>query len=87
VKYIKNVTTLNFNKDKCINCRKCFDVCPHRVFMVNQDKIEISDKDKCMECGACVNNCPVGALSVNNGVGCAYAILGDGSCGCDGDCC
>jgi hypothetical protein len=28
-----------------------------------------------MECGACQLNCPTGALKVDSGVGCAYAII------------
>ncbi|MCK9225485.1 MAG: 4Fe-4S binding protein [Candidatus Muirbacterium halophilum] len=87
MEYLKNVTTLELIKKKCINCKKCFDVCPRRVFVINNQKIHIADKDKCIECGACVINCPVGALSVDKGVGCASAILGDGSCGCVDGCC
>jgi ferredoxin len=33
------------------------------------------DKNLCMECGACLRNCPFGAISVEPGVGCAWAIL------------
>jgi ferredoxin len=28
-----------------------------------------------MECGACAKNCPFGAIEVEEGVGCAAAIL------------
>ncbi|MGM0607200.1 MAG: 4Fe-4S dicluster domain-containing protein [Candidatus Muiribacteriota bacterium] len=86
-KYLKNVTTLSFDKQKCINCFICVTVCPHRVFHIINNKVEIVDKNKCMECGACMNNCISGALFVNKGVGCAYAITGLGNGDCSEECC
>lgn len=80
-RYIKNMATLELDESKCTNCQICIDVCPHNVFdMVNQrftvaQKLGIVDKDACMECGACALNCPFDALSVDSGVGCAYAIV------------
>jgi NAD-dependent dihydropyrimidine dehydrogenase PreA subunit len=80
-RYIKNVATLELFEEKCTNCQICIDVCPHNVFeMVDQaltgkKKLAIVDQDACMECGACAMNCPFGALDVNAGVGCAYAIV------------
>jgi ferredoxin len=52
-------------------------------------KATARDKDACMECGACKRNCPTGAISVEIGVGCAYAIVTGmikgtaPQCGCD----
>jgi len=74
-KYLPNVTTLEYNIDKCIGCKRCTEVCPHRVFEIIEEKAIIIDKDSCIECGACVLNCPVDAISVKAGVGCAYAII------------
>jgi ferredoxin-like protein FixX len=53
----------------------CTLVCPHAVFAVDGGKARIADRDACMECGACAVNCRTGALSVESGVGCAYALL------------
>jgi ferredoxin len=74
-KYIRNVTTLKLNKDKCKGCGLCIAVCPHRVFTMENGKADIVDKDHCMECGACALNCPFTAISVEVGVGCAIAII------------
>lgn len=68
-KYLKDVATLKLNKDKCIGCGMCVQVCPHQVFMIKEGKAAILDKDCCMECGACAQNCPVTAVSVRSGVG------------------
>ena len=94
-RYLKNVSTIVFNSEKCIGCGRCTEVCPHGVFEKVKRKVRITDKDLCMECGACVKNCPVKAIKVNAGVGCAAAIIQSWftgkppSCGCSGDgkCC
>lgn len=74
-KYLKNVVTLELNQEKCVGCGLCKIVCPHRVFELENRKAVIIDKESCMECGACTSNCPAGAIYVNNGVGCAIAII------------
>ena len=74
-KYLKNVTTLEYDPSLCIGCRLCVEVCPHNVFRMANKRAEIIDRDKCMECGACVINCLPEALQVNQGVGCAAAVI------------
>lgn len=79
--YLKDVVTLELQRDKCIGCGMCVNVCPHGVFDTNIDmdmdgkKAVITDRDACMECGACALNCPVQAIDVRSGVGCAHAII------------
>ena len=93
--YLKNVTTLNYDIEKCTGCGMCAIVCPHGVFEVTEGKAHITDKDSCMECGACAMNCPSQAIAVEAGVGCAAAIIyswitgNEPSCGCsdEPDCC
>ncbi len=75
LQYLKNVSTLKLDDDLCNGCGMCINVCPHNVLAIVDRKINIENKDSCMECSACVKNCPQEALSVNPGVGCAYAIL------------
>jgi len=74
-RYLKNVVSLEYDPSLCIGCRLCIEVCPHNVFKMAGKKAEIIDRDKCMECSACVLNCVPGALTVNQGVGCAAAVI------------
>jgi NAD-dependent dihydropyrimidine dehydrogenase PreA subunit len=89
-RYLKNVTTLRLESEKCTGCGKCIEVCPHHVFLMKDRKLVIADRDSCMECGACVKNCPFQALEVKPGVGCASAIIKgwltgtEPSCDCSG---
>lgn len=89
-KYLKNVTTLKLDSEKCTGCGTCLEVCPHEVFLLSKGKTVIAAKDRCMECGACVKNCPFNALEVKPGVGCASAIITgwltgkEPSCDCSG---
>jgi NAD-dependent dihydropyrimidine dehydrogenase PreA subunit len=90
MKYLKNVTTLQYFEDKCTGCARCVEVCPQAVFVMENKKAKITDRDRCMECGACAKNCDFGALVVNAGVGCAAAIInsmitgGEPTCDCSG---
>jgi NAD-dependent dihydropyrimidine dehydrogenase PreA subunit len=67
--YLRNVTTLSLDAEKCIGCQTCTQVCPHQVFEMENKKAWIRDKEACMECGACAKNCPASAIVVRSGVG------------------
>ncbi len=90
MKYLANVTTLQYASDKCAGCGRCVEVCPRGVFEMQNKRAAVTDLDLCMECGACARNCEFGAISVNAGVGCAAAIIngmitgGEPSCDCGG---
>ena len=75
MKYFKNVVTLQYDAGKCTGCGKCMEVCPHRVFEPYEGKVRIADRDNFMECGACARNCPFEAIEVEEGVGCAAAVI------------
>ena len=94
MRYLSNVATLRYDRNKCLGCKRCTEVCPHRVFVMEDMKARVRDPDACMECGACAKNCPVNAIDVKQGVGCAAAVIKgwltgkEPSCGCsDDDCC
>lgn len=89
MKYLADVTTLEYDVEKCTGCGRCVEVCPHGVFVMEEKRARVTDRDRCMECGACALNCEYGAISVDSGVGCAAAIItgmltgGEPTCGCD----
>lgn len=74
-RYLEGLSSLTLDRESCIGCTMCTQVCPHGVFVMEHGKARITDLDGCMECGACARNCPVGALSVTPGVGCAAYIV------------
>ena len=86
--------TLRYDPDHCINCGMCSRVCPHSVFVPGSETAVLASPVLCMECGACALNCPVQAISVQSGVGCAWAMISaalrgrdmdSGECGCSGE--
>jgi NAD-dependent dihydropyrimidine dehydrogenase PreA subunit len=86
--------TLRYYPERCINCRRCTQVCPHGVFAEGKEHAELALPAACMECGACALNCPVQAITVQSGVGCAWAMISaalkgkdmdSGECGCGGE--
>ncbi|MBE0596732.1 MAG: 4Fe-4S binding protein [Desulfuromonadales bacterium] len=95
LRYLKDVVSLQLNREKCIGCGLCTTVCPHAVFDLVDGKARLIDRNRCMECGACARNCPTAAITVHPGVGCASAIVHswltgkEPSCDCGGgsDCC
>jgi len=86
LQYLTDVVTLELDAEKCVGCKRCTEVCPHGVFVVEDRKARIADRDNCMECGACQSNCPAGAISVGAGVGCAQAVINGFLRGTEPDC-
>ncbi len=86
LRYLENVVSLEYDREKCIGCTMCETVCPHGVFTMEKGKAAITDLDLCMECGACMQNCPAGAITVEAGEGCVRAIINE-LLGIEGPCC
>jgi len=53
---------LYVDKDRCIGCTLCWQVCPTGVFEVKGDKSEAVYVERCETCTACVKQCPTGAV-------------------------
>ncbi|HVP25332.1 MAG TPA: mercury methylation ferredoxin HgcB [Methanomicrobiales archaeon] len=79
--------TLVYYPERCINCKRCTQVCPHSVFAEGEKQAQLARPSDCMECGACALNCPTQAIEVQSGVGCAWAMIHAAVRGRDMDSC
>lgn len=52
------------NKDKCIGCGTCVDVCPVNAITLNDEGKAQIDQEKCIKCGTCEAVCPVMAIEI-----------------------
>lgn len=52
---------LSIDRNQCIGCAKCFNVCPADAVRMISNKAVI-DPVKCIKCGNCVEICPVNAI-------------------------
>lgn len=88
MRYFGGERTLVYDSKLCTGCRRCTEVCPHRIFTMSDRKAVLGDARLCMECGACSLNCEAGAIESGSGVGCAAALIGSmltgkpAECGC-----
>ena len=54
---------LEINREECIGCGACVDVCPFGSLSLDEENIAVVD-ETCTACGACIPECPVDALSL-----------------------
>ena len=55
------------NRQTCITCGVCADICCMDVFRKTEDEkpiVEVRYPDECWHCRACVMDCPVGAITM-----------------------
>jgi len=52
------------DKDKCINCMRCWLNCPDMSIRVKDEKMIGFDYDFCKGCGLCAKECPVDAIKM-----------------------
>lgn len=50
-------------KDKCIACGRCIDICPANIFSKGETGIALQYEESCIGCGHCVSVCPQEAIS------------------------
>lgn len=51
------------NKNRCIGCEKCKNICPQKVITIENKKAQIALKN-CIKCFCCHEICPVKAIDV-----------------------
>ncbi|NVM28893.1 MAG: 4Fe-4S binding protein [Candidatus Helarchaeota archaeon] len=60
----KSIFGLYRDREKCIKCKKCEDVCTMQIMpRVIKEDLELVPKQTCIGCGLCIDACPAGALS------------------------
>jgi NAD-dependent dihydropyrimidine dehydrogenase PreA subunit len=52
------------DKDTCISCEQCVEVCPASVFEMKDDKADPARQADCTGCLSCVETCPVECITV-----------------------
>ncbi|MEW9672199.1 ferredoxin family protein [Ammoniphilus sp. 3BR4] len=53
------------DRDKCIGCDICVQVCPMGILALDEDKKAYMKYDECWYCTPCETDCPVDAITVN----------------------
>lgn len=55
--------SIRINKDKCVGCNKCIDICPGNLIYKNKfNKAYIKYEESCWGCTACLKECSVEAI-------------------------
>ncbi len=52
------------DRNKCIACGGCIQICPVGAISFVDGKAHIDEK-KCVKCGGCMNFCPMQAIDIN----------------------
>lgn len=63
----KELGDITLDRDKCIGCKTCLNICPTGAVYAGLDpdkKITFQNPDACFACGACTMQCPEEALSL-----------------------
>ncbi len=56
--------SIRINKEKCIGCGKCMEVCPGTLIDFQDQKATMKYPKDCWGCVSCVKECPVGAIEI-----------------------
>jgi len=57
---------ISLNREICIGCGVCIDVCPRNVYEMNEldKKVDLVHPEKCINCNACVHRCLAKCLTI-----------------------
>ncbi len=53
-----------FNKESCVKCNKCVDLCPGDVLEMGEDGPAVIYPEECWHCGNCKIDCPSDAVRI-----------------------
>lgn len=60
--------SISINKEKCIACGKCLQVCPGNLLYPDEmKKVDIRYPKDCWGCAACLKECSTGAIKYSLG--------------------
>lgn len=60
--------SIRINKEKCVGCTKCSQVCPGTLICMENKKAVMKYPKNCWGCVSCVKECAVGAIDFYLGV-------------------
>ncbi len=52
------------DKEKCVGCEECIEVCPVDVYELVDGKSEPVNMDECLGCESCIEVCEEDAITV-----------------------
>lgn len=66
MKFQSSLNTVFIDKNKCINCHKCFNICPENVYNIKDNNVIVTHPDLCIGCFECKKSCPKKAITIIN---------------------
>ncbi|MBP1608814.1 MAG: 4Fe-4S ferredoxin iron-sulfur binding domain protein [Acidobacteria bacterium] len=58
--------TIKIDYRRCIGCKKCYDICPQDVFVLDEqtEMPKFEYEEECWFCGICWMECPKRAIDI-----------------------
>ncbi len=56
---------IDLNKEDCIGCGECVDICPEEVYELQDEKSIIINEEGCVGCESCVEVCEEDAIKIS----------------------